>query len=87
MVMWLRDGEDASCRLGVVASKRVGKAHERNRAKRKLREVFRLNRHRLTTQMDVVLIARRSILDRSAEGVLRDFEKVCRRAGILQEES
>lgn len=87
MVLWLRDGEHAACRLGVVASKRVGKAHERNRAKRMLREVFRLNRHRLSTRMDIILVARKSILNHSADNVLRDFESVCQKAGILQETS
>ena len=44
MVLFLRAAPDASLRLGVVASKKVGNAVERARAKRRLREAFR--RHR-----------------------------------------
>lgn len=47
-------------RLGVIASRRVGNAVQRNRAKRRLREVFRLNQDRLPGSCDVVLVARRS---------------------------
>lgn len=48
-------------RLGVIASRRVGNAVSRNRAKRLLRELFRLNQDRLPTSCDLLLIARRSI--------------------------
>lgn len=46
-------------RLGVIASKRVGKAHERNRAKRLLREAFRLEQAAFPQAHDVLLIARK----------------------------
>jgi len=48
-------------RVGVVASRRVGCAVVRNRAKRVLREVFRNNRPSEEIAADVVLIARASI--------------------------
>lgn len=48
-------------RLGVVASKRVGNAVYRARAKRLLREVFRLHQEDLPKNCDVVLTARSAI--------------------------
>lgn len=41
-------------RLGLVVSRKVGKAHFRNRIKRLLREVFRLNRTLLSKNIDLV---------------------------------
>ena len=38
-----------SARLGITASKKMGKSVERNRAKRLIREFFRLSRHRILT--------------------------------------
>lgn len=67
----LRDeGETArSPRLGVIASRRVGNAVCRNRAKRRLRELFRLNQDKLPAHADVLLIARGSCVHMSAQSL------------------
>jgi len=44
MVLFLRSGPDAALRLGVVSSRKVGGAVARNRARRRIREVFRHER-------------------------------------------
>ena|SRR5690625_1782251 len=66
-------------RLGVIASKRIGGAVERNAAKRRLREVFRLNQERLPSGCDLVLIARRTLLEESFAATEERFRKACRR--------
>lgn len=53
------DPAPAPCRrLGVIASRRIGNAVARNRAKRLLRELFRNHQDRLPPSCDVLLIAR-----------------------------
>lgn len=84
VILWSRSGEDADLRLGVVASRKVGNSVARSRAKRRMREWFRLNRHRLRPPEDVILVARRSILDAPVDALHRDFEQVFSRAGRLQ---
>jgi ribonuclease P protein component len=63
----------STSRLGVVTSKRIGGAVERNRARRLLRESFRLHQHDLTQPADVVLVARPSIVGKGLAEVERDF--------------
>lgn len=83
MVMWLRSGPGASLRLGVVASKVIGNAVCRARAKRRLREAWRLNRHRFQGEVDVVLVARRSILLAKWADVTDDLIRLAGKAGLL----
>ena len=86
LVMWLRSGNDASLRLGVIASKRTfRRAVERNRAKRLMREAYRLNRFRLGGSDDVLLVGRRKILNAKLQEVEADLLKLAAKAGILSE--
>ncbi len=82
MVLWVGKGPGTSLRLGVVASRVIGDAVRRNRAKRRLREVWRLNRHRWTADVDVILVARRTIILASWEDVVADLLKLARKAGL-----
>ncbi len=83
MVMWLRSGEDASLRVGVIASKRTfRRAVDRARAKRLLRESFRLNRSVLVGHADIVLVARRRILSVNRHDVDREFLALARKLGL-----
>ena len=84
LVMWIRQGDDAEQRLGVVAAKRTFRhAVDRNRAKRLLREAFRLNRWRMKTNADVVLLARFKILKMKRQDVEKDLLNVFKNAHMV----
>ena len=82
MVLWLRTGEDASLRLGVVTSKKVGPAVDRARARRLLREVFRRHRSQLKGDYDVILIGRASILRATWTAIVDDLLDLTQKAGL-----
>jgi len=71
-------------RLGVVTARRLGNAVVRNRARRLLRETFRLHQHNLVSPVDLVLIARSSIIGKPLAAVERDFLTTLRKAGLLK---
>ena len=77
MTLFLLPSETNIHRLGVTASKKgIGQAFERNRAKRLLRETFRLSRVELGSVLgkyDWVLNARRGLLKVKLEKPLNEF--------------
>jgi ribonuclease P protein component len=56
----------------------------RSRARRLLRESFRLHQHELARPIDLVLVARPSIAGKRFAEVERDFLTTLRKAGLLK---
>lgn len=69
-------------RLGVVASRRLGGAVLRNRAKRRVREMFRLgqpNQPQTTAHFDIVVIPRREVTNRVFSELQTEFDAALRK--------
>jgi ribonuclease P protein component len=75
--------DDGPVRVGFTVSKKVGGAVERNRVRRRLREVVRLSgADRLRTGHDYVLIGRRAALSLPFERMTKDFDGALRRLRV-----
>ena len=74
-------------RLGVVTSKRIGKAVIRNRARRLIRECFRLHKYEFINKIDLILIARKSIAKYSFHEVEKDFIELLKKSDLLSRDA
>jgi ribonuclease P protein component len=83
---WRKLPAESTHRLGVITSGKIGNAVVRNRARRLLREAFRRHQHNLPQPVDLVLVARASIVGKSFADVEKDFLATLRKAKLLKVE-
>jgi ribonuclease P protein component len=83
--MPVRDIDARSPRVGLTVGKVMGKAVDRNRIKRRMREVVRKNLSALRAPVDVVLHPRRSVIDLEFAALDREVANVFRAIQIAVE--
>lgn len=58
LVVYVERSEKPENHIGISVSKKVGNSIVRHRISRMIREIFRLNRHRIQTGLNIVVVAR-----------------------------
>ncbi len=84
VVVYCRPNRLGHNRLGVTVSTKLGGAVTRNRARRRLREVFRLAQPTLRQGFDVILVARARAVDGPYDRLTAAFYRACRELGLTQ---
>ena len=69
LVLYARRNRTAQNRVGVTVGKKLGHAVVRNRVRRRLREVYRLNEAKFAPGWDIVVVAR-------SRCIKADFQKL-----------
>ena len=82
---WVTLSSSAPSRLGVITGRKIGHAVVRSRARRLLREAFRLNQPHLAKSVDVVLVARASIVGKRYADVENDYLGALKKARLYRE--
>lgn len=87
MVVYCRRNRLGHNRVGVTASVKLGHAVIRNRARRRLREVYRLHLPELKSGWDIILVARGRTVRVSWRELNDTFLRLCRKLDLLAEDA
>ena len=86
MVLYARRNRTESNRVGITVGKKLGHAVVRNRVRRRIREVYRLNEEKFQPGWDIVVVARSRAITADFTTLTGSFLSLAKKAGIQSEE-
>lgn len=86
VVMYAIKGRQGQIRLGITAGKKLGSAVSRNRAKRRLRELFRLIQPDIKSGIDICIVARGRVLNVPYDKLFKDFKSALEELSLFKNE-
>ena len=85
MVLYCQKNRQGRTRLGITVSTKLGKAVVRNRVRRRLREIWRLNKKDMEPGWDIILVARVRAVETSYQKLDKTYRRLLDEAGLLKE--
>ena len=85
LVLYARRNHSATNRVGVTVSKKLGCAVVRNRVRRRLREVYRINEEAFAPGWDIVVVARSRCVSAQFGKLTEAYLSLARKAGVLED--
>lgn len=84
LVLYARKNRTGGNRVGITVSKKLGKAHIRNRVRRRFREIYRLNEEKFQPGWDIVVVARGKSITADFQKLTEAYLLLAEKAGILR---
>ena len=86
LVLYARKNRSATNRVGITVSKKLGHAVVRNRVRRRLREVYRLNEEKFQPGWDIVVVARTKAVTCDFSALTGAYLALAEKAGLLSKD-
>ena len=86
LVLYARNNHTHINRVGITVSKKLGHAVVRNRVRRRIREIYRLNELTFTPGWDIVVVARSRCIKADFTQLSQAYLSLAEKAGLLRPE-
>ena len=84
LVLYARKNRTDTNRVGITVGKKLGHAVVRNRVRRRLREVYRLNEDKFQAGWDIVVVARTRSIYADFNQLVEAYMTAAQKAGVLK---
>lgn len=85
LILYKNENKLEVSRLGITITKKFGNAVVRNRAKRRLKEIYRLYLYRIKDGYDIIIIPKKNVIDLSYEDLKSALEHILRISKLLKD--
>lgn len=83
-VVYCSKNRTGTTRLGITVSVKLGGAVVRNRARRRIREMHRLSRHKIKSGYDIVIVARSRVLRARFSALLQQYDAALEQLSVRE---
>ena len=83
MAVYFRKNRENTNKLGLTVSTKLGNAVTRNRTRRRLKEIYRLNEDKIALGHDIVVVARVRCKHAEFAALQADFLRLLQKLGLL----
>ncbi|WFA08316.1 ribonuclease P protein component [Tissierella sp. Yu-01] len=84
LVLYIRKNDLEETRLGLTITKKVGNAVVRNKIRRRLKEIYRLNLYRVKDGYDLIIIPKKNVVDISYKELESALIHILKISGMLK---
>ncbi len=85
LVVYWQKNRTGARRVGITTGTKLGKAVVRNRCRRQVREIYRLNKELLRPGLDIIIVVRVRAVTAGYHAMEKDFLRAAKKLKILTE--
>ncbi len=84
LILYVRKNGLEDTRVGYTITKKIGNSVVRNKLRRRMKEIYRLNFHRIKKGYDLIFIPKKNIVDISYDELESSMIHIMKIAGVLK---
>lgn len=83
LILYIIENKKENNRVGFIVSKKVGKSVVRNKIRRRLKEIYRLNYNSIKKGYNLIIISRKSAVNTSYKDLEKSMQNLFKKSKIL----